>query len=56
MKYKDKSEEEMAIQAAELAKQIPHEPTKAFTIGAIVAITDKFLPEDYKKRLLAWPR
>ena len=52
MKYKDKSEVEMAIQAAELAKEIPNEPIRAFTIGAIVAITDKFLPEEYKKRLL----
>ena len=44
-------ETEMAIQAAELAKASKNEHT-SFAIGAIVAITDKFLPEEYKKRLL----
>ncbi|ACV61598.1 hypothetical protein Dtox_0684 [Desulfofarcimen acetoxidans DSM 771] len=52
MKSKEKSEDEMAIQAAELAKEIPNEPIRAFTIGAIVAISDNFLTEEYKKRLL----
>ena len=47
----EKSEDEMAIQAAELAKDITGE-IKTFIIGAIVAITDKFMSEDYKKRLL----
>jgi hypothetical protein len=46
-----KTEDEMAIQAAELAKDITGE-IKTFVIGAIVAITDKFMSEDYKKRLL----
>ncbi len=44
-------ETEMAIQAAELAKASKNKHT-SFAIGAIVAITDKFLPEEYKKRLL----
>lgn len=46
-----KSEAEMAVQAAELAKATNNQYT-SFVIGAIVAITDKFLPEEYKKRLL----
>ena len=46
-----KTEDEMAVQAAELAKDITGE-IKTFIIGAIVAITDKFMSEDYKKRLL----
>jgi len=46
-----KPEAEMAIQAAELAKASKNKHT-SFAIGAIVAITDKFLPEGYKKRLL----
>ena len=44
-------EAEMTIKAAELAKSTNSEFT-TFVIGAIIAITDKFLPEDYKKRLL----
>jgi len=44
-------EAEMTIKAAELAKSTNSEFT-VFIIGAIIAITDKFLPEDYKKRLL----
>ena len=50
MKSKN-SEDEMAIQAAELAKDIQGE-IKIFVIGAIVAITDKFMNEDYKRKLL----
>ena len=50
MKSKN-SEDEMAIQAAELAKDIQGE-IKTFVIGAIVAITDKFMNEDYKRKLL----
>lgn len=50
MKSKN-SEDEMAIQSAELAKGIPGE-IKTFVIGAIVAVTDKFMSEDCKKRLL----
>ncbi len=41
----------MAIQAAELAKASQNKYTN-FAIGALVAITDKFLPEEYKKKLL----
>jgi len=44
-------EVEMTIKAAELAKSTNNKLT-GFVIGAIVAITDKFLPEEYKKRLL----
>jgi len=45
------TESEMAIHAAELAKEIEGE-IKTFIIGAIVAVTDKFMSEDYKKKLL----
>ena len=44
-------EAEMALKAAELAKKANNKVT-SFVIGAIVAITDNFLPESYKKRLL----
>ena len=44
-------EAEMALKAAELAKLANNNFT-SFVIGAIVAITDNFLPESYKKRLL----
>ena len=44
-------EAEMTIKAAELAKSTNNKIT-GFVIGAIIAITDKFLPEEYKKRLL----
>ena len=44
-------EAEMALKAAELAKAANNKFT-SFVIGAIVAITDNFLPEEYKKRLL----
>jgi len=45
------TEEEMAIQAAELAKNMEGE-NKTFVIGALVAVTDRFMSENYKKRLL----
>ena len=45
------SENEMAIKAAELAKNILGD-VKTFVIGAIIAITDKFMSEDYRKKLL----
>ena len=45
------AETDMAIQAAELAKASQNKYTN-FAIGALVAITDKFLPEEYKKKLL----
>ncbi|KLU62353.1 hypothetical protein CEB3_c12140 [Peptococcaceae bacterium CEB3] len=45
------SEAEMTLQAAELAKAV-NSPYVSFIIGALIAITDKFLPEEYKKRLL----
>ena len=45
------TEDEMAICAAELAKNIDGE-IKTFVIGAIIAVTDKFMSEDYKKKLL----
>ena len=44
-------EAEMTIKAAQLAKSANTKLTD-FVIGSIIAITDKFLPEDYKKRLL----
>ena len=44
-------ETEMTIKAAQLAKSANSKLTD-FVIGSIIAITDKFLPEDYKKRLL----
>ncbi len=44
-------ETEMTIQVAELAKA-SKSPHTNFAIGALVAITDKFLPEEYKRRLL----
>jgi len=44
-------ENDMAIQAAELAKASKSKYTN-FAIGALVAITDKFLPEEYKRRIL----
>ncbi|CAA7601323.1 Hypothetical protein DEACI_1989 [Acididesulfobacillus acetoxydans] len=45
------TEAEMAVQAAELAKASQSKYMN-FAIAAIVAITDRFLPEEYKKRLL----
>ena len=45
------SEAEMTIKAAELAKSANSKLT-SFVIGSIIAITDKFLTEEYKKRLL----
>jgi predicted transposase/invertase (TIGR01784 family) len=45
------TEEEMAIRAAELAKEVEGE-IKTFIIGAIIAVTDRFMSEDYKKKLL----
>lgn len=45
------TEDQMAVQAAELAKNIAGE-IKTFVIGALVAVTDRFMSEDYKKRLL----
>ena len=47
----EKSEDEMAVQAAELAKDMEGD-IKTFVIAAIVAITDKFMSEEYKKKLL----
>ena len=44
-------EAEMTIKAAQLAKSANSKLTD-FVIGSIIAITDKFLPEDYKKKLL----
>ncbi|MDD4563061.1 MAG: hypothetical protein WC109_02940 [Syntrophomonadaceae bacterium] len=44
-------ENDMVIQAAELAKVSKNEYTN-FAIGALIAITDKFLPEEYKRKLL----
>jgi len=44
-------EAEMTIKAAELAKS-SNGKSIGFVIGAIIAITDKFLPDEYKKRLL----
>ncbi|HHV16212.1 MAG TPA: hypothetical protein GXX58_06525 [Gelria sp.] len=44
-------EKDMDIQAAELAKVSKSKHTN-FAIGALVAITDKFLPEEYKRRIL----
>ncbi|ACV64178.1 hypothetical protein Dtox_3455 [Desulfofarcimen acetoxidans DSM 771] len=46
------TEEEMAIRAAELAKEVEGEIKKTFIIGTIIAVTDKFMSEDYKKKLL----
>ena len=44
-------EAEMTIKAAQLAKSANSKLTD-FVIGSIIAITDKFLPEEYKKKLL----
>lgn len=44
-------ETDMTIQAAELVKASKSQYTN-FAIGALVAITDRFLPEEYKKKLL----
>ena len=44
-------EAEMTIKAAQLAKSANSKLTD-FVIGSIIAITDKFLPEDYKLKLL----
>ena len=51
MKSNSFTEDQMAIQAAELAKNIEGEK-KTFVIGALVAVTDRFMSEKYKKRLL----
>ncbi|KLU63133.1 flagellar assembly protein H [Peptococcaceae bacterium CEB3] len=45
------TEEDMAIRAAELAKDLAMD-IRTFVIGAIVAVTDRILPEEYKRRLL----
>ena len=45
------TEDQMAVQAAELAKNIAGE-IKTFVIGTLVAVTDRFMSEEYKKRLL----
>jgi len=45
------TEDEMAVQAAELAKNMAGE-IRTFVIGALVAVTDRFMSEDNKKRLL----
>jgi len=42
---------EMTIKAAQLAKSANSRLTD-FVIGSIIAITDKFLPEEYKRKLL----
>jgi len=42
------SEAEMTIKAAQLAKSADSKLTD-FVIGSIIAITDKFLPDEYKK-------
>jgi len=42
---------EMTIKAAQLAKSANSKLTD-FVIGSIIAITDKFLPEEYKRKLL----
>lgn len=44
-------ETDMTIQSAELVKASKSQYTN-FAIGALVAITDRFLPEEYKKKLL----
>ncbi len=44
-------EAEMTIKAAQLVKSANSKLTD-FVIGSIIAITDKFLPEDYKLKLL----
>lgn len=44
-------ETEMTIKAAQLAKSANSKLTD-FVIGSIIAITDKFLPEEYKRKLL----
>ena len=44
-------EAEMTIKAAQLAK-LANSKLTDFVIGSIIAITDKFLSEDYKRRLL----
>jgi len=46
-----RSEAEMTIKAAQLAKSANSKLTD-FVIGSIIAITDKFLPEEYKRKLL----
>ena len=45
------SEEEMALNAAELAKEIPGE-AKTFILAAIIAVSDKFLSDTYRNKLL----
>lgn len=42
---------EMTIKAAQLAK-LANSKLTDFVIGSIIAITDKFLPEEYKRKLL----
>lgn len=44
-------EEELAVQAAELAKAAD-EKTKLFAIAALIVITDKIMSEDNKRKLL----
>lgn len=45
------SEDQMAIQAAQLAKEIPGE-IKTLVIGALLAVTDRFMAESNKRKLL----
>jgi len=47
----EQPEAEMTIKAAQLAKSA-NSKLADFVIGSIIAITDKFLPEEYKKKLL----
>jgi len=47
----ESTEDELAVQAVELAKHMAGE-TKTFVIGALVAVTDRFISEYYKKKLL----
>ncbi|MEM5818560.1 MAG: hypothetical protein AAGU16_11950, partial [Desulfitobacterium hafniense] len=48
----EQKEEELAIQAAELAKAAPDEKTKLFAIAALIVITDKIMSESNKRKLL----
>ncbi|WP_153724308.1 hypothetical protein [Heliorestis convoluta] len=47
-----KDEAALAVEAVELAKQIESEVLQAFTVACIVAITDRILPDEVKKRIL----
>ena len=48
----EQKEEELVIQAAELAKAAPDEKTKLFAIAALIVITDKIMSESNKRKLL----